>query len=147
MNFSIRARHQSRKFLIQALYQWEMTHENPEEILVQFLSEMSPKKNDIPYFQEIFLGLLKEKNAIDALYHPFLKHDKTLIVGPIEKSLLRLGTYELKHRLDLPYKVVLNECIELSKTFAPDNAYQYINGVLDKLIPSLRPIEYKDNSQ
>ncbi len=135
-----KARHQSRKFLTQALYQWEISRDDLNEILLQFVVDMSPKRNDVPYFQDTFLKVIAEVDDLDALYRPFLDR-KSDEVGPIEKAVLRLGAYELKYRIEIPYKVVLNEAIEMAKLFGPDKSYQYINAVLDKLAPELRSLE------
>jgi N utilization substance protein B len=135
-----RARHQARKFLIQALYQWQLSEDDLHEILVQYLTDMNPKRNDCAYFQETFKAIAHQRHDLDNHIKPYLDRDINEI-GPIEISVLRLAAYEFKDRLDIPYKVVLNEAIELAKIFGPEESYKYINGVLDKLVSQYRTAE------
>lgn len=133
-------RHHARKFAIQALYQWQLTQDDATEIMIQFLKTMSTKQNDVEYFRVLLEGIPQQDHEFSSLIQPCL--DRPLDeIGPIELSVLRLGTYELKYRLDIPYKVVINESVELAKLFGPEDSHKYINGVLDKLALSLRPLE------
>jgi N utilization substance protein B len=137
---SPRKRHRARSFIVQALYQWQLTGDNISEIALQFLVEMNTKKTDTEYFRELLIAIPKECAMLDAHFVVYL--DRPLAeVGPVELAILRLATFELVHHLEIPYKVILNEAVELAKTFGPEGSFKYLNGVLDKTTVVLRPIE------
>jgi transcription antitermination protein NusB len=134
-------RHRARSFAMQALYQWQLTGEEINVILLQFLQEMNAKKTDTFYFRELVSQVTAIASQLDQLFQPLL--DRNLKdLGPIELAILRLAVYELQHNIAIPYKVVINEAIILAKNFAATDAHKYINGVLDQLAPALRSIEY-----
>jgi N utilization substance protein B len=138
----IQKRHQARFLLIQALYQWQVSENPPADILTQFQLNPQFDKADQTYFTESFLAVINQVTTVDELYQPYL--DRALSeLDPIEMSILRLATYELSQRLDLPYRVVINEALELAKTFGATDGHKYINGVLDKAAKQLRPSEFK----
>ena len=132
-------RRRARKLIMQATYQWLLSENDPLDIAKQF-HEDTHGKVDWEYFDEIFKEIPRQAEELEALFLPLLDR-KSEALDPIEKSLLFLGTYELMHRIDVPYRVVINECIELAKTFGATDSHKYINGVLDKLLPQLRPAE------
>ncbi len=132
-------RRKARKLIMQATYQWLLSENDPLDIARQF-HEDTHGKIDWEYFDEIFRAIPKHAEELEALFLPHLDRNATAL-DPIEKSLLLLGTYELAHRIDIPYRVVINECIELAKTFGATESHKYINGVLDKLAPQLRVAE------
>jgi N utilization substance protein B len=132
-------RRKARKLIMQATYQWLLSENDPLDIARQF-HEDTHGKIDWEYFDEIFRAIPKHAEELEALFLPLLDRNATAL-DPIEKSLLFLGTYELAHRIDIPYRVVINECIELAKTFGATESHKYINGVLDKLAPQLRVAE------
>lgn len=129
---------------MQATYQWLLSGNDPLDIAKQF-HEDTHGKIDWEYFDEIFKEIPKQAKELEALILPLLDR-KSEALDPIEKSLLFLGTYELMHRIDVPYRVVINECIELAKTFGATESHKYINGVLDKLAPQLRAAETQARS-
>ena len=90
------------------------------------------------FFDNVFMDIPKIIETLDSHLNPVLDRDSKEL-DPVEKALLYLGAYELAHRVDVPYKVVINECVELAKLFGATESHKYINGVLDKLIPKLRP--------
>jgi N utilization substance protein B len=133
-------RRKSRQYAVQALYQWQMADADPAEIETQFLSDFNFKKADIEYFHLVLQGVSEHVGEIDAKLIPLL--DRPIKeLGPVELSILRLSSYELLFCLDVPYKVVINEGINLTKEFGSTDAHKYINGVLDKLASRLRSSE------
>ena len=136
------ARHRSRRLLVQALYQWQLTRTPPQELLKQFHEEAGMKKVDVPYFDELLIAILNQLEKLDILFKPYLDRDIKEL-DPISLSILRLSSYELSQRIDLPHIIVINEGIELAKVFGATDSYKYINGVLDKLARKLCLIEFK----
>ena len=137
-----KARRLARRLVMQALYQLQFNHCSSQELEMQFLEDNAMEKVDIVYFQELLHGIAKNKTEIDDIITPYLDRPVTELT-PIELSVLRVATYELKHRLDIPYKVVINEALELTKTFGVEDGHKYVNGVLDKLAKQLRGAEIK----
>ncbi|MDD9889578.1 MAG: transcription antitermination factor NusB [Gammaproteobacteria bacterium] len=132
-------RRKARQLVLQALYQWLLARAEPIEIVAQFKEE-NEGKIDWEFFDDVFMAIPKHVESLDAHLIPLLDR-KPDALDPIEKALLYLGTFELAHRIDVPYKVVINECIELAKIFGATDSHKYVNGVLDKLVPQLRPVE------
>jgi transcription antitermination protein NusB len=131
-------RHNARRAVVQALYQWQATSQQPHDIMQQFVGDRSLQRFDKKLFRELFAGTLEEREALDALLTPFL--DRPLEqVDPVERSILRLACYELQHRLEIPLRVVINEAVELAKTFGGESGHRFVNGVLDKLADRVRP--------
>jgi N utilization substance protein B len=134
--FNARARHQARRLAVQALYQWQYNPSEVGELLAEFHIE-KPNKVDQPYFHELLTQVIQNISAIDAIITPVL--DRPLAeLTPVELAVLRVAVYELKNRLDVPYRVVINEALELTKTFGTQDGYRYVNGVLDRLRVELR---------
>ena len=136
--FNARARHQARRVAIQALYQWQYNPSTAGELLSEFQLE-NPKKVEQPYFHELVTQVIEKIAAIDAIITPVLDRPLTDLT-PIELCVLRVAVYELKYRLDIPYRVVINEALELTKTFGTQDGYKYVNGVLDRLCREMRPL-------
>lgn len=132
-------RRKARQLVLQALYQWQLAEADVKEIESQFREETSDKV-DWDYFQEVFFAIPKQTESLQQQFEPLLDRNISAL-DPIEKALLYLGTYELAHRVDVPYRVVINECIELAKVFGATESHKYINGILDKLATSLRAPE------
>lgn len=132
-------RRKARKLIMQALYQWQMTADDPADIEAQFRGEYSGK-TDWEYFHDVFSAIPPQASTLDTLMAPLLDR-KVDSLDPVERALLRLGTFELSQRVDVPYRVVINECVELAKTFGASESHKYVNGILDKLAQSLRPGE------
>lgn len=126
----------ARESALQALYSWQISQNPIEEIELVFVTEQDLQNVDVAYFRKLLRETVAHVDDIDELMAPFL--DRTLNeLDPIEKALLRLAVYELKYALDVPYKVVINEAIEVAKTFGAEDSHKYVNGVLDKLVPVL----------
>ncbi|UVE17298.1 transcription antitermination factor NusB [Pseudomonas sp. LS44] len=134
------ARRQARSLGMQALYQWQMAGQSLNEIEAQFRVDNDFKAVDGAYFREILHGVATNKTEIDDALLPCL--DRTLEeLDPVELAILRLSTYELLRRIDVPYRVVINEGVELAKVFGATDGHKFVNGVLDKLASTLRAAE------
>lgn len=137
---SIAARRRARSYALQALYQWHMARQAINEIEAQFHVDNDFSKVDTDYFKAILHGVPAKVTEIDAAFAPFL--DRSVAeLDPVELSILRLSTFEFLERLDVPYKVVINEGIELTKIFGATDGHKFVNGILDKLAPKLRMAE------
>lgn len=134
------ARTNARKAAVQALYQWQMTGQNLNEIERQFLEEERLKDAQKSYFTELFHGVPKNLESIDLALSAFVDRPVDNI-DPVERAILRIGVYELAFRLDMPYRVILNEGINLAKDFGADGSHRYINGILDKVAQQTRAVE------
>ncbi len=138
----IAARRQARTLAMQALYSWHIAGQPLNEIEAQFRVDNDFSAVDGAYFHEILHGVPRLKTEIDAAFLPCL--DRALEeVDPVELAILRLSTYELMQRVDVPYRVVINEGIELAKVFGATDGHKFVNGVLDKLAPRLRAAEVR----
>ncbi len=133
-------RHRARKFVTQSLYQWLLTQEDAKEIARQMREEQGFEKADNEHFEALLFGVMRTADELKAQLTPYL--DRPLKeVSPVEHAVLLMGAYELIHHLDIPYRVIINEAVELTKTFGSVEGYKYINGILDKLASQLRPLE------
>lgn len=138
--FKPAARRKAREYAMQAIYQWQMTGNSLNEIEAQYLSTMNSKKVDIVYFQELFNGVLTSLHELDEVLSSVI--DRVMDdIDPVERAIIRLSAFELKNRIDIPRRVVINEGIELAKTFGATDGHKFINGVLDKISKELRPHE------
>ncbi|MGB0494824.1 MAG: transcription antitermination factor NusB [Kangiellaceae bacterium] len=133
-------RKKARKYAVQGIYQWHLSGNAIRDIEFQFLETINSKKVDVAYFQEILVNCLTSITEIDELLTPNITRDFSE-VNPVELAILRLACYELKNRIDVPYKVVINEALELTKTFGAEEGHKFVNGVLDKMATELRSIE------
>jgi N utilization substance protein B len=140
------ARTNARKAAVQALYQWQMAGQDLSEIERQFLEEERLKDAQKSYFVELFYGVPKNLDAIDLALSEFVDRPVDAI-DPVERAILRIGVYELLYRLNMPYKVVLNEGINLAKDFGADGSHKYVNGILDKVAQQKRAVEIKNKAQ
>lgn len=135
-----KARGKARRLAMQALYQWQMTADDIDGIEQQFIEENDMKSVDQAYFSELLLGVLTELTAIDAALEKHMPR-KINDVDPVERAILRIGTYEFIKRLDVPYRVVLNEAVILSKKFCAEKSHTFVNAVLDKVAHDTRAQE------
>lgn len=133
-------RRKARHYALQALYQWEIAKHPINEIEAQFLLDNDMTHVDTEYFGELLHGVPGNLNDLQAQFEPLLDR-KLKDLDPIELTLLRMGVYELLHRIDVPYKVVINESINLAKRFGATDGHRYINSVLDKVAATARKIE------
>ncbi len=125
---------------MQALYQWQVAGATPEGIVDEFLNEREVDKVDLEYFSTLTRDIARGADDLRALIEPFLDRPWERL-GPVERSVLLIGAYELRHCLHIPYRVVVNEGVELTKMFGADEAHRYVNGVLDRLARDVRAIE------
>lgn len=140
------ARRKARALALQAIFQWQFAVNSVSDIETQYLDELNPKKVDAEYFSDLLRGTVKNIEAIDEVITPALDR-KIKELNQIECAVLRLAVYELLYRLDVPYKVVINEALELSKKYGTIEGYKYVNGVLDKIAHSSRLTELKTRSK
>ncbi|OSM99123.1 N utilization substance protein B [Lonsdalea populi] len=131
------ARRRARECAVQALYSWQLSKNDIADVELQFLSEQDVKGVDITYFRELLTGVATQAERMDELMTPYLSR-KLEELGQVEKAILRLAIFELSRRDDVPYKVAINEAIELAKVFGAEDSHKFVNGVLDKAAPHLR---------
>ncbi|MDP8162035.1 transcription antitermination factor NusB [Pasteurella skyensis] len=129
-------RRRARECAVQALYSWFISKNSIEEVEVSFMTDQDMKGVDTPYFLKLLRGTVEHITEVDAAFQPYLDRSQDDL-DPIECSILRVASYELKFQLDVPYKVVINEAIEVAKVFGSDDSHKYVNGILDKLAPAL----------
>lgn len=134
------ARRKSREFALQGLYQWQLAA-TPVELIEKQLSDVSGfDKIDREYFQIILRGAIAAQLSLESALTPLL--DRRLEeLSPIERGVLLLAGFELQQRIDVPYRVVINEAVELTKTFGGLDGHKYVNGILDKLAAEFRKVE------
>ena len=133
-------RRKARELAVQAVYSWQLSQNNIAEIELNFLTENSARRFDIPYFQQLFRGISAQVSSIDEKISPHV--DRPLKdVDPVEKAILRVAVFELSECQDVPYRVIINEAIELAKSFGADDSHKFVNGVLDKVVKLVRPNE------
>lgn len=126
---------------MQGLYQWQLSKLNPKKIAGQFQDDYDMSHVDVLYFEELINNIPDEVETLDNAFEPYL-HDRSLEeLDPITLALMRLATYELIHRVDVPYRVVINEAVSLAKKFGAQDSHKFINGVLDKTATRCRPGE------
>ncbi len=136
------ARSRARRRAAQALYAWQMSGSDMDAIIDQFRHEQDMEVADLAYFEDLLRGVEREHGVIDDALKPWL--DRPIEdVDPLERAVLRMAGYELKFRSDVPYRVVLNEAIEVAKRFGADFGHTYVNGVLDHAAAAWRGSEYK----
>lgn len=134
------ARRKARRLALQALYQWQLTQLSPLEIQNQFLQEEISSKVDVPYFIELLISATKCVAELDGYIKPTL--DRRIDeLNPIELAILRIGVFELAHRPDIPYRVVIDEALRLAKTFGATEGFRFVNAVLHKIAHDLRQVE------
>lgn len=133
-------RHKARHYAMQALYQWHMAAAPVGQIEAEFRADYDFAHVDLEYFQALLHGVPASVTELEAVFEPLLDR-KLDELGPVERSLLRMGTWELRHRVDVPWKVVINEAVSLAKKFGATDSHKYVNGVLDKVARQLRKAE------
>ena len=140
------ARRNARYYALQALYQWQLSGTSAHEIETEFLAHHITKKIDLDYFKEILHTVTQQFKEFDNQITPFL-HRPIDELDPIELAILRLATYELSKRPDVPYRVAINEALELAKKFGSIEGYKFVNGVLDQAAKKLRAVEIAGNKK
>ena len=134
------ARRRAREFALQGLYQWQVGGNDLAAIEGHLVEVTGFDKADRELFAALLHGAVEQAPDLDASLAPNLDR-RVAELSPVEHGILLLAAYELKHRIETPYRVVINEAIELAKDYGGTDGYKFVNGVLDKLAPLLRPHE------
>jgi len=134
-------RHRARELAMQGIYQWRVAGGESAQIEQQIRADGKLGRYDKKLFSKILTGVIGQGVDLEPLLTAHL--DRSLSeLDPVEYAVLMLGTFELSQHIEVPYKVVINEAVELAKTFGGEDGYKYVNGVLDKLAPQLRAVEF-----
>ncbi len=133
-------RRRARERIVQAIYSWQLSKNDITDIELQFLLEQDSKDIDITYFRELLSGIAMDITTLDKQIIPYISR-RIENIDQIEKAILRLAIFELSKRSDIPYKVVINEAIELAKIFGTKDSHKFINGVLDKAALVIRKLK------
>ena len=134
------ARSRSRRRALQAVYAWQLSGAGERDLIAQFAHEQAHEIADLVYFEDLVRGVLRHAGELDAALAGHL--DRTVEeVDPIERAALRIAAYELVHRPDVPYRVVINEAIDSTKRFGSEHGHTYVNGVLDHAAAQWRAAE------
>jgi N utilization substance protein B len=134
------SRHKARRAAVQALYQWQLTQQPSADIESHFLADDSLKDIDIDYFHHLVREIPAHLEELDNRLAPHV--DRGIAeIDPVERAILRLGAFELEFHPEIPYRVVLNEAVELAKTFGAEHGHKYVNAVLDRVASALRAHE------
>ncbi len=135
-----KSRRKSREFVVQGLYQWALAAGDVTDIEKQLREEKSFANVDEQHFSVLLRGVIAQAAALDALLQPHL--DRPIIeLSPVEHAILRLAAFEMQHHPEIPYRVVINEAVELAKSFGGTDGHKFVNGVLDKLAAQVRAAE------
>ena len=135
------ARSRARRRALQAVYAWQLSGNRIEGVIDEFRHEQDMQIADLEYFEDLVRGVERNHAELDAAILPFIDREIAR-VDPIERAVLRIAAYELRERIDVPYRVVINEAIETTKRFGSEHGHTYVNGVLDKLAGVWRNAEY-----
>lgn len=138
---SISGKRKARKLALQALYQWQMSGSELPEIEAQFRVVNNMAKVDAEYFCRLLYGIPEHVKELEQSFAPFLDNREVQNLNPIELTSLRIGAFELFHCPEIPYKVVLDEAVSLTKQFGSQDGFRYVNGVLNNLAKQARSVE------
>ncbi|OGI44973.1 MAG: hypothetical protein A2637_05170 [Candidatus Muproteobacteria bacterium RIFCSPHIGHO2_01_FULL_65_16] len=136
------SRHKARQAAVQALYQWQLTQQAPGDIEDHFILDHAMDDVDVEYFHHLVREIPLHRHELDDHIIPHLDRDLSE-VDPVERAILRLGTFEFEFHPEIPYKVVLDEAVELAKTFGAEHGHKYVNAILDKVALDLRAQEVR----
>lgn len=131
------ARRRARECAVQAIYSWQLSGNPIAEVEYEFIAEQDMSDVDVNYFRELISGIANNATKLDQLMSPYLSRQLEEL-GQVEKAILRVAMYELSYRQDVPFKVAINEGIELAKVFGAEDSHKFVNGVLDKAAPVVR---------
>ena len=135
------ARSRARRRALQAVYAWQISGGTAQQVIAQFAHEQAHEVADLAYFEDLVRGVMKHVGELDVALAGFLDREVEQ-VDPIERAALRIAAYELLHRPDIPYRVVINEAIDTTKRFGSEHGHTYVNGVLDRAAADWRPAEF-----
>ncbi len=139
MHAALRTR--ARRLAMQALYQWDLSGNDLAAIEVQFLEDEDFSKADKDYFHELLHQVPARLDEVEQSFVPYLDRPVSEL-DPVERAVLRMASYELLARIDIPYRIIINESVNLTKKFGAEQAHKYINGVLDQAARELRAVEH-----
>ncbi|WP_105169021.1 transcription antitermination factor NusB [Pseudoalteromonas sp. T1lg23B] len=131
------ARRKARILALQAVYSWQLSGNPIADIEQQMLIENDVSKVDVEYFKDLARGVAVNQKQLDEIVKPHLSRPFDDL-DEVERAVLRVSAYELKFREDVPYKVAINEGIELAKMFGAEDSHKFVNGVLDKAVKDIR---------
>ncbi len=134
----VNPRRRARECAVQAIYSWQISRNDLADVESSFMAEQDMKGVDTKYFRELLHGVAKNTTELDEKMTPYLTERTVEELGQVELAVLRIALYELMKRHDVPYKVVINEAIDLTKTFGAEDSHKFVNGVLDKVAPTIR---------
>ncbi|MWN06094.1 NusB antitermination factor [Gilliamella bombicola] len=134
----VNPRRRARECAVQAIYSWQVSKNDLADVETSFIAEQDMKGVDAKYFRELLNGVAKNTIELDEKMAPYLTERTVDELGQVELAILRIALYELMKRQDVPYKVVINEAIDLTKTFGAADSHKFVNGVLDKIAPTIR---------
>lgn len=135
------ARSRARRRALQAVYAWQLSGNPIARVIDEFRHEQDMEIADLDYFEDLVRGVERHCAELDAALVPHLDREIDR-VDPIERAALRIGAYELRYRIDVPYRVVINEAVEVAKRFGTDYGHTFVNGVLDKIAIAWRSAEF-----
>jgi N utilization substance protein B len=135
------ARSRARRRALQAIYAWQVSGGNAQQVIAQFAHEQAHEVADLEYFEDLVRGVIKHVGELDAALAAFIDREVEQ-VDQIERAALRIAAYELLHRPDVPYRVVINEAIDTTKRFGSEHGHTYVNGVLDHAAAAWRAPEF-----
>lgn len=141
---TLRERQKARRKLVQALYSWDIGGCDVATVESQFSDGDDALNFDFNLFREILFGVVNKLAEIDGTFEPHLDRENKQL-DPVSRAILRLSTYEMVYSIEVPFRVVINEGVNLAKTFGPGDAFKFINGVLDRVASDCRAIEISDN--
>ena len=142
MNVSAHARSRARRYAMQALYQWDLSGTDLPLIRRQFLENEDFTRADQPYFMTLLSDLPAQGDVVDSTLAGYIDRPMEQL-DPVERAILRIAVFELLTQADIPYRVVINEAVQLAKKFGAEQGHTFVNGVLDKAAQELRRIEYR----
>lgn len=135
-----KARSRARRLAMQALYQWQLSAGSTADIVGEFRADRSMDGVDEDYFSELVRECVDRREALEAAVDSLLDRPVAQL-DPVERALLWIGVYEFQHHIEVPYRVVINESVELAKRFGADESHRYINAILDRAAGALRSVE------
>ena len=139
---TIKFRRKAREYLVKAIYQWQIADDPVNDIIAQFLVDYRPEKYDTEFFQEVLRGVITHYAELDNYLVPQMNR-AIAELDPVELAILRLAVFELVYKIEVPYRVVINEAVEQCKRYGATDGHKFVNGVLDKVAQQVRELEVK----
>ena len=134
-------RSRARRRALQAVYAWQIAGGSAQQVIAQFAHEQAREQADLAYFEDLMRGVLEHRGELDVALAAYLDREVEQ-VDAVERAALRIAAYELLHRPDVPYRVVINEAIDSTKRFGSEHGHTYVNGVLDHAAAAWRAVEF-----